>query len=63
MVPCARPVVLFQDTDDTAVPPPLAAVTAAQSGAQLVNVPGADHLTLPAVVAGQVVVRTGDLFG
>lgn len=62
MVPCARPVVLFQDTDDTAVPPPLAAVTAAQSGAQLVSVPGAD-LTLPAVVAGQVVVCTGDLFG
>ena len=58
-----RPVVLFQGTADTAVPPPLTAVTAAQLGAPLISVPGADHFTLPAVVAGQVVARTGQLFG
>lgn len=63
VVPCSRPVVLFQGTDDTAVPPPLTAVTARQLGAQLVSVPGADHFTLPAVVAGQVAARTRDLFG
>jgi hypothetical protein len=55
-------VVLFQGTADTAVPPPLT-ITAAQLGAAVVSVPGADHFTLPAVVAGQVVTRAGQLFG
>lgn len=39
------------------------ALHTAQLGAPLVNVPGADHFTLPAVVADQVVARTGQLFG
>jgi pimeloyl-ACP methyl ester carboxylesterase len=61
--PRPRPVVLFQGTADMAVPPPLTAITAAQLGAALVSVPGAGHFTLPAVVAGQVVTRVGQLFG
>jgi len=61
--PRHRPVVLFQGTADTAVPPPLTAITAEQLGATLISVPGADHITLPAVAAGQVVTRVRQLFG